>query len=286
MSFSSEYLYYADYFNGVVGRINIQTKFDETLASGLHRPIQVRYDESTNKLYFLEAGTDAEECKDGTLKVISISQAPAENYESKDYFWLVGAIIAVCAMGLATRLQQSARTIRRILTAIIIFGLSFTIYYPIAQRPAYASDSLQDSFYFEFAVVLLATFLFSALEKGLSWPFIFGNSLAWGLVFGYNFFFGYPYWLIILYLIVDGLFFGFLYVFLGTVGQSFIGWIRNRKISSQLRAHVPTNVPAPSTASRRSVLAKKIRCHKCGHAIPDTDEYCVYCGVRFKKRIF
>jgi len=202
------------------------------------------------------------------------------------FFWLFGAIIAVCAMGLATRARQSTRTLRRILMAIIIFGLSFTIYYPIAQRPAYASDSLRDSFYLEFAIVLLVTFLFSALEKGLGWPFIFGNSLTWGLVFGYNFFFGYPYWLIVLYLIVEGLFFGFLYVFLGAVGQSFIGWVRNRKISAQLRARAPTNVPAPLRASTRSVLAKKIRCRKCGHAIPDTDEYCVYCGVRLKKRIF
>ena len=200
--------------------------------------------------------------------------------------WMLGAVLAVGGIGFATLAGGSARTLRRILMTAIIFGLSFTMYYPIAQLPANARDPLRDLFYLEFAIVLLVAFLFSALEKGLSWPFIFGNSLTWGLVFGYNFFFGYPYWLIILYLIVDGLFFGFLYVFLGTVGQNFIGWIRNRKISSQLRAHVPTNVPAPSRASRRSVLAKKIRCRKCGHAIPDTDEYCVYCGVRFKKRIF
>ncbi|MEM3078693.1 MAG: carboxypeptidase-like regulatory domain-containing protein, partial [Thermoproteota archaeon] len=72
MSFSSEYLYYADYRNGVVGRINIQTKFDEVLASGLNGPITVRYDESTGNLYFLEAGTSAEKYKDGTLKAIHL----------------------------------------------------------------------------------------------------------------------------------------------------------------------------------------------------------------------
>ncbi|MEM2945615.1 MAG: carboxypeptidase-like regulatory domain-containing protein [Thermoproteota archaeon] len=72
MSFSSEHLYYADYRNGLVGRINIQTKFDEVLASGLNGPTAVRYDESTGNLYFLEAGTSAEKYKDGTLKAIHL----------------------------------------------------------------------------------------------------------------------------------------------------------------------------------------------------------------------
>jgi len=70
MSFSSEYLYYADYSRGIVGRINIQTKVDEVLASGLNNPIAVRYDGSSGNLYFLEAGTDAGKYKDGALKVI------------------------------------------------------------------------------------------------------------------------------------------------------------------------------------------------------------------------
>jgi hypothetical protein len=74
MSFSSKYLYYADYFGGTVGRINIQTKSDETLVSGLNEPINVRYDEASNRLYFLEAGTNSGEYKDGTLKGIEYVQ--------------------------------------------------------------------------------------------------------------------------------------------------------------------------------------------------------------------
>jgi parallel beta-helix repeat protein len=73
ISFSSKYLFYADYFRGTVGRIDIKTKSDETLISGLNSPINVRYDESSNRLYFLEAGTDERECKDGTLKVITFA---------------------------------------------------------------------------------------------------------------------------------------------------------------------------------------------------------------------
>jgi hypothetical protein len=71
MSFSSKYLFYAEMSAGKVGRINISTKSDLTLASGLHSPLAVRWDGTHGKLYFLEAGTDAGEYKDGTLKVIT-----------------------------------------------------------------------------------------------------------------------------------------------------------------------------------------------------------------------
>jgi hypothetical protein len=71
MSFSSKYLYYANYFGNTVGRINIQTKADETLVSSLNGPTAVRYDAVQDKLYFLEAGTVAGQFKDGTLKVIN-----------------------------------------------------------------------------------------------------------------------------------------------------------------------------------------------------------------------
>jgi hypothetical protein len=70
ISLSSEYLYYADYFAGTVGRINIQNKFDQTLVTGLNAPTNVRYDDIQDRLYYLEAGTIAGQYKDGTLKVI------------------------------------------------------------------------------------------------------------------------------------------------------------------------------------------------------------------------
>jgi len=76
MSFSSNYLYYADYFGNKVGRINLLTKSDEPLVTGLHSPINVRYDEASGSLYFLEAGTNAAEYKDGTLKAIYGVEGP------------------------------------------------------------------------------------------------------------------------------------------------------------------------------------------------------------------
>ena len=149
--------------------------------------------------------------------------------------WMIGAVVTSGGMGFAIYAGKSPRIVRRMLVTAIIFGLSFTIYYPIAQFPANARDPLP-FFYLELATVLFVTFLFSAFEKGLGWPFIFGNSLTWGLVLGYNFFFGYPYWLIVAYLIGEGLFFGFLYAFLGAAGQRFTGWVQNLKIAAQLKA--------------------------------------------------
>jgi internalin A len=85
MSFSSHYLYYADWSAGTIGRINLATGSDETIISGLHGPRNVRYDESSGKLYFLEEGTDEAQYKDGTLKVVQVEQAvtfPDANLEA------------------------------------------------------------------------------------------------------------------------------------------------------------------------------------------------------------
>ena len=70
MSFSSLYLYYADYFGGTVGRINLNTMDDETLLFGLNCPKSIRFDPTTGNLYFVEFGSGANQYKDGTLQVI------------------------------------------------------------------------------------------------------------------------------------------------------------------------------------------------------------------------
>jgi hypothetical protein len=71
MTFSSANLYYTDYVAGTIGEINVTSKARRTLYSGLHSPTAVRWDAAHKKLYFLEAGTEAAEYKDGTLKVIT-----------------------------------------------------------------------------------------------------------------------------------------------------------------------------------------------------------------------
>lgn len=73
ISSSQQYLYYADVYNNFIGRIDLSTKQNDTLLSNLNAPISVRFDQSTNKLYFLESGTGAGKYKDGTLKVLSLN---------------------------------------------------------------------------------------------------------------------------------------------------------------------------------------------------------------------
>lgn len=69
ITFSSTYLYYADFFNGKIGRVNLNTKADETIISNLNAPHCLRFDANTNRLYFVEFGTSANQYKDGTLEV-------------------------------------------------------------------------------------------------------------------------------------------------------------------------------------------------------------------------
>lgn len=71
MSVSSTYLFYADLVGGKIGKINISSKADETIATNLHSPTAVRWDAAASKLYFLEAGTSGNGYKDGTLRVIT-----------------------------------------------------------------------------------------------------------------------------------------------------------------------------------------------------------------------
>jgi len=75
IAFSSEYLYYADYFQGTIGRVGLTTRNDETILSGLNGPMCVRYDDSSGWLYFTESGTNANHYKDGALKVLQLVSA-------------------------------------------------------------------------------------------------------------------------------------------------------------------------------------------------------------------
>ncbi len=75
ITFSSEYLYYADYFQGTIGRVGLTTRTDETILSGLNHVMCVRYDDSSGWLYFIEGGTNANHYKDGALKVLQLVSA-------------------------------------------------------------------------------------------------------------------------------------------------------------------------------------------------------------------
>ena len=66
-------LYYADFGAGTVSRKNFETGQVQTVVAGLNHPLSIKYDANSNRLYLLEAGTDAGEYHDGTLKYITIS---------------------------------------------------------------------------------------------------------------------------------------------------------------------------------------------------------------------
>ena len=70
LSASSKYLFYSDPYAGKIGMIDLASKHDSVLVSGLHYPDRVRWVAETNRLYFTELGTTEGEFKDGTLQVI------------------------------------------------------------------------------------------------------------------------------------------------------------------------------------------------------------------------
>lgn len=71
LSPSPTYVYYGDYDTGTVGRFDLGKRHQQVLLSGLKKPQTVRWNGSNNTLYYVEAGTEANQYKDGTLKAIA-----------------------------------------------------------------------------------------------------------------------------------------------------------------------------------------------------------------------
>ncbi len=63
-------LYYGDYDTGTVGRFGLEHRAQTVFLAGLNKPQTVRWSASNSTLYFLEAGTEANQYKDGTLKAV------------------------------------------------------------------------------------------------------------------------------------------------------------------------------------------------------------------------
>ncbi|MHA2249924.1 MAG: NosD domain-containing protein [Candidatus Kariarchaeaceae archaeon] len=72
LSSSDDYLYYADYFAGTVGRYNYDGLTDEVLLTNLNGPTHVHFDAATGNLYYMEAGTSDTGFTDGTLNVLPV----------------------------------------------------------------------------------------------------------------------------------------------------------------------------------------------------------------------
>lgn len=73
MALSDTYMYYSDYFNNKIGRINLQSKVEEVMYSNISYPNKMVIDRANNTLYVLSHGTDINKYKDG--KILRITNA-------------------------------------------------------------------------------------------------------------------------------------------------------------------------------------------------------------------
>lgn len=73
MAISDTYMYFSDYFNNKIGRINMQSKVAEVLFSNIPYPGKMVFDRENKILYVLSHGTVLNKFKDGKiLKITSI----------------------------------------------------------------------------------------------------------------------------------------------------------------------------------------------------------------------
>lgn len=73
MAFSDTYMYYSDYFNNRIVRLNLQTKVAEVLVSGISYPNKMVIDRDNELLYVISQGTSINNFKDG--KILKITNA-------------------------------------------------------------------------------------------------------------------------------------------------------------------------------------------------------------------
>jgi hypothetical protein len=70
LSTSDTFLYYLDVISNTMGRVDLATGTNaEVLCTGLNAPNNLRYARATKSLFFVEAGTEANHYKDGTLQL-------------------------------------------------------------------------------------------------------------------------------------------------------------------------------------------------------------------------
>lgn len=67
MAITDNYIYYSEYFNNKVGRINLSTKQDELLFDNINYPSKMAIDRINKTLYLITHGTDENKYKDGQL---------------------------------------------------------------------------------------------------------------------------------------------------------------------------------------------------------------------------
>ena len=72
MTASDSYLYYSEFSNKLVGRMDLATGADETVLTetDINQANAIRYDQVSGVLYIADAGTVDNEFRDGTLRVV------------------------------------------------------------------------------------------------------------------------------------------------------------------------------------------------------------------------
>ncbi|MBW7866646.1 MAG: redoxin family protein [Candidatus Hydrogenedentes bacterium] len=108
-------VYYADFFNGTVGRLDLQSGALEPVLTGLNHPKKVF--PAGEHLYFLESGTEAAEFKDGALSRYNLASGERETlcggleYPDSLFIDSVGDLYVVEAAGYSTTFGGHSRLI-------------------------------------------------------------------------------------------------------------------------------------------------------------------------------
>jgi len=206
----------------------------------------------------------------------------------------------ICGVFLLLTRALPHKGFRRILTTVFIFGFSFILSYPLGFSSTFSSLVLSAKvpawFLAGLLFLSLMAILLSMLEQSIKCGLLFGICCWIGIIVGLVLPQPESYMApagveAILYglkiTFVEGLTFSGALAVLARLSR----WIMS--IRQPPTPQIPTipaqKIPSPAQVSTdvfKPPYVKKVKCRKCGQAIPDTDLYCVYCGVRNRRRFF
>jgi len=194
----------------------------------------------------------------------------------------------------------SHKSFRRTLIMIFVLGFSFTLSYPLGFSSRFSSLVLSAKVPAWFLVGLLflgiMAISLTMLEQSIKCGLVFGICCWIGIILGLvlpnpESYMAYAGVEAVSYALkitlVEGLTFSGVLATFAYIGR----WIKGFKqpptppIPTMPSQKIPSSAQVPTYVFKPPYV-KKVKCRKCGQVIPDTDLYCVYCGVRNKRRIF
>lgn len=190
------------------------------------------------------------------------------------------------------------KSFRRALITIFIFGYSFFLVYPLGFSSRFSALVLSAKVPLWFLAGLLILCIMavslSTLEQSIKCGLSIGICCWIGVTMGLvlpqpEIYMAHSGIEAILYALkitlMEGLIFNGILVAFAFIGR------RVKAIIHPSKPTIPSEPQKILSSARISAdvfspaHVKKVKCRKCGHAIPDSDLYCVYCGARNKKRI-